>query len=261
MTCRRSPRLGAWISTRASSSRPSSCSGPPLVLPTVVAGVAAGIEAWARAHHLRWIEDESNLDLSYDRNYLRRQILPVEDRGGLAETGAGVVVAALPEGAAPALDLRPRQRRARGGERGAGGADATSLSGEAKGLRRLRGATLALLAAGDGVYNLAVTPDGRTLVATNKRGRSVSVFDAASGKELARVPTQRRVVHGVGLRVVRLAQLFDAPLHRAQLALDLEQRRVDREPHVGALVLAEGLEQQALGVHGDDRVQHADKIR
>lgn len=53
--------------------------------------------------------------------------------------------------------------------------------------------------AGAGVYNLAITPDGRRLVATNKRGQSVSVFDAASGKELARIPTQRRVVHGAAI--------------------------------------------------------------
>jgi len=51
--------------------------------------------------------------------------------------------------------------------------------------------------AGPGVYNLAVTKDGRLLVATNKRGPSVSVFDAKSGKELARIPTKRKVVHGV----------------------------------------------------------------
>jgi DNA-binding beta-propeller fold protein YncE len=53
------------------------------------------------------------------------------------------------------------------------------------------------LPAGDGVYNLAVTRDGRLLVATNKRGQSVSVFDLAAGKELARIPTTRKVVHGV----------------------------------------------------------------
>jgi DNA-binding beta-propeller fold protein YncE len=50
-------------------------------------------------------------------------------------------------------------------------------------------------AAGTGVYNLAMTKDGR-LVATNKRGQSVSVFDPQSGKELARIPTKRKVVHG-----------------------------------------------------------------
>lgn len=50
-------------------------------------------------------------------------------------------------------------------------------------------------AAGNGVYNLAMTKDGR-LVATNKRGQSVSIFDPKSGKELARLPTKRKVVHG-----------------------------------------------------------------
>lgn len=49
----------------------------------------------------------------------------------------------------------------------------------------------------NGVYNLAVTRDGRLLVATNKRDQSVSVIDLASGRELARVPTTRQVVHGV----------------------------------------------------------------
>jgi DNA-binding beta-propeller fold protein YncE len=53
--------------------------------------------------------------------------------------------------------------------------------------------------AGDGVYNLAITHDGKLLVATNKRGQSVSVFDAASGKELKRLPTKRKVVHGVAI--------------------------------------------------------------
>jgi DNA-binding beta-propeller fold protein YncE len=51
--------------------------------------------------------------------------------------------------------------------------------------------------AGDGVYNLATTRDGRLLVATNKRGQSVSVFDAATGGELARIPSTRRVPSGL----------------------------------------------------------------
>jgi DNA-binding beta-propeller fold protein YncE len=50
-------------------------------------------------------------------------------------------------------------------------------------------------AAGTGVYNLAMTKDGR-LIATNKRGQSVSIFDPVSGHELARIPTQRKIVHG-----------------------------------------------------------------
>jgi DNA-binding beta-propeller fold protein YncE len=49
--------------------------------------------------------------------------------------------------------------------------------------------------AGNGVYNLAMTKDGR-LIATNKRGQSVSIFDPKTGKELAKLPTKRKVVHG-----------------------------------------------------------------
>ena len=55
------------------------------------------------------------------------------------------------------------------------------------------------IAAGDGIYNLAVTSDGALLVATNKRGASVSLFDARAGRELARIPTLRRVVHGAAI--------------------------------------------------------------
>ncbi len=52
---------------------------------------------------------------------------------------------------------------------------------------------------GNGVYNLAVTRDGRYLVGTNKRDKSVSVIDIASGREAARVPTSRRVASGVAI--------------------------------------------------------------
>jgi DNA-binding beta-propeller fold protein YncE len=52
------------------------------------------------------------------------------------------------------------------------------------------------LPAGGGVYNLAVTKNGR-LIATNKRDQSVSVFDIGTKKELARLKTKRKVLHGV----------------------------------------------------------------
>ncbi len=48
---------------------------------------------------------------------------------------------------------------------------------------------------GPGVYNLAITKDGR-LIGTNKRGPSVSVIDLKTGRELARISTRRKVVHG-----------------------------------------------------------------
>jgi len=51
--------------------------------------------------------------------------------------------------------------------------------------------------AAEGVYNLAVTHDGQLLLATNKRGQSVSVFELTAGKEAARIATKRRIVHGV----------------------------------------------------------------
>ncbi len=55
------------------------------------------------------------------------------------------------------------------------------------------------LPAGPGVYNLGVTHDGKRLIGTNKRDASISIFNVASGKELARVPTTRKVVHGVAV--------------------------------------------------------------
>jgi DNA-binding beta-propeller fold protein YncE len=51
--------------------------------------------------------------------------------------------------------------------------------------------------AGEGIYNLAASADGRLLVGTNKKGKSISIFDAATGRELARVPTTRRVPSGL----------------------------------------------------------------
>ena len=47
-----------------------------------------------------------------------------------------------------------------------------------------------------GIYNLAVTADG-TLVATNRRDQSVSIFDLVSAKERAVVALPRKAAHGV----------------------------------------------------------------
>jgi len=51
--------------------------------------------------------------------------------------------------------------------------------------------------AANGVYNLGVTPDGKLLIATNKRDASASIFERESAEEVAKVPTKRKVVHGV----------------------------------------------------------------
>jgi DNA-binding beta-propeller fold protein YncE len=51
--------------------------------------------------------------------------------------------------------------------------------------------------AAPGPYNLAPSPDGRLLLATNKRDQSVSVYEIATWRELARIRTARPIVHGV----------------------------------------------------------------
>ncbi len=48
-----------------------------------------------------------------------------------------------------------------------------------------------------GVYNLAITRDGTRLLATSKRDQSVSVVELKTGRELAHLPTRRKVLHGV----------------------------------------------------------------
>jgi DNA-binding beta-propeller fold protein YncE len=49
------------------------------------------------------------------------------------------------------------------------------------------------------VYNLAVTPDGRLLVATLKQGSMVEIFDIAGGRSLARLKTSTTLAHGVAI--------------------------------------------------------------
>jgi len=53
--------------------------------------------------------------------------------------------------------------------------------------------------AGAGVYNLAITKDGTKVIATNRRDQSVSIFDVESARELARLSTKRKIVHGVAV--------------------------------------------------------------
>lgn len=55
------------------------------------------------------------------------------------------------------------------------------------------------LPTGRGVYNLAVTPDGRLLLATLKQGGMFEVFDIAAGKSLARIKTSTTLAHGVAV--------------------------------------------------------------
>lgn len=53
------------------------------------------------------------------------------------------------------------------------------------------------LPTGNGAYNVEPTPDGRFVLVTNKKAQSVSVFETARWMEAARIPTSKRIPHGI----------------------------------------------------------------
>jgi WD40 repeat protein len=52
-------------------------------------------------------------------------------------------------------------------------------------------------ATGRGPYNLAVSPDGKYLVATLKQGAGVQIFDLATGASVMNTKSSTTVTHGV----------------------------------------------------------------
>ncbi|MDQ2921096.1 MAG: YncE family protein [Acidobacteriota bacterium] len=74
---------------------------------------------------------------------------------------------------------------------------ACNKSSEIVEVETLKWKVIRRISARPGVYNLAVTKDGTRLLTTNKRDQSVSVIEIKSGRELARIPTRRKVLHGV----------------------------------------------------------------
>jgi DNA-binding beta-propeller fold protein YncE len=50
---------------------------------------------------------------------------------------------------------------------------------------------------GKGAYNVEPSADGKLVIVTNKKDQSVSLVDAVTLAELARIPTSKKVVHGV----------------------------------------------------------------
>src|SRR6185312_971686 len=76
--------------------------GPGTLVRPLLARSRVELEAWAREHDLAWIEDDTNLDERFDRNYLRRRVLPaVRARW----PGAGAAVARSARHAAEAQRL------------------------------------------------------------------------------------------------------------------------------------------------------------
>ncbi len=51
--------------------------GPGLLSRPLLAWPRTALEAYARLHHLDWIDDPSNADTGFDRNYLRHEVLPL----------------------------------------------------------------------------------------------------------------------------------------------------------------------------------------
>ncbi len=50
---------------------------------------------------------------------------------------------------------------------------------------------------GKGAYNVEPSPNGKFVLVTNKKDQSVSVIDASRLSEVARIPTSKRIVHGI----------------------------------------------------------------
>ncbi len=50
---------------------------------------------------------------------------------------------------------------------------------------------------GTGAYNVEPSPDGSVVLVTNKKAQSVSLIDARALAEVARIPTSKRIVHGI----------------------------------------------------------------
>lgn len=55
------------------------------------------------------------------------------------------------------------------------------------------------LKTGRGVYNVAVTPDGRLLVASLKQGGGVQIFDLTSGQSVLEMKSTTTVTHGIAI--------------------------------------------------------------
>jgi len=53
------------------------------------------------------------------------------------------------------------------------------------------------LPTGAGAYNVEPSPDGRLVFVTNKKDKSVSVFDTRTWTETKRIPTSKRIPHGI----------------------------------------------------------------
>ena len=74
----RGSRIGKKIASNAKRKlNPQSSILNPAILRPLLDISRSEIEAYARSRKLEWIEDDSNADICYDRNFLRHRVLPI----------------------------------------------------------------------------------------------------------------------------------------------------------------------------------------
>jgi tRNA(Ile)-lysidine synthase len=93
---------GAGVSGAAGMAALRAQAGGPMLVRPLLGVAQAALRRYARAHGLVWIEDESNGDLRFRRNFLRYDILPRLEREFLG-AGASLARAAAHFGEAAAL--------------------------------------------------------------------------------------------------------------------------------------------------------------
>ena len=100
---------------QGAAAMPEFRAGPPAILRPLLGAPRSAVDAYARARRLEWIEDDSNADTAFDRNFLRHRVLPLiaERYPGYRQTlarasrhfaEAAELVAACAAGDAPIID-------------------------------------------------------------------------------------------------------------------------------------------------------------
>ena len=180
-------------------------------IPTCTMPHGSRLNPQGTRHYSACMMDDMLVEIDTRTLAVSRAFLAAEGRGARHDRRAAVRGAT----AADAGRRRPRHGRARHGAAQAGrrvllahlgaalGRRPARLRGLQQGQRDRRDRRRGLDASRGGFLRATgstISPSPTTAscsIATNKRGQSVSVFDAPSGKELKRLPTKRKVVHGV----------------------------------------------------------------
>lgn len=116
--------------------RPLAGSRARILRPLLAFG-RADVEVWARSRALEWIDDESNIDIARQRNFLRHRVFPlIEERFPAARTTVARSAGHLAEAGALLAELARLDLATVFGFAGVTGADPENAVGVA-GLRRL----------------------------------------------------------------------------------------------------------------------------